>query len=306
MFSQIFFSMPHFKKLCYVFIILKIISLYAIPLHNGRILTSRELLQMSEGDNYLDQIIEEQESTTHSIDFNCPNINKAKKDSGRLIAEFRVEKTWPTISMDELDSYKYGKSQLRFKETESRRTILTNKMLQMWPNAIIPFEISQEFNRFHLIAIEHALAQFHQQTCIRFIPRTDESNYIVIGSKTTGCWSSIDHQSGRQELNLESPVCFLQENIILQQLMHVLGYFPHGHKVPHRNVEDFVNIPYQDINQRNIRPSTGQIESSSNSRINPYQIYSSIYKYPHPKQERTFHSSATRSTSILGFVSYFN
>lgn len=182
----------------------------------------------------------------------------------------------------------------------------SKKMVQKWPNAIIPFEINQGFTRIDLIAIEHALTQIHQQTCIRFIPHTDETSYIVIGNEPTGCWSSIGYQGGRQELNLQSPLCFLQAGMILQQIRHLLGYFPHDHKVPNRDDEDYLTFTYQDIERKNIAAPTEQKEFASNPPIKynygiPYRSYN---KYHLPRIYPSVFSSAKQPSSLLGLVSY--
>lgn len=47
--------------------------------------------------------------------------------------------------------------------------------------------------------IEKAINAYHDNTCIKFVPKksTDE-DYISIQSTNTGCWSSVGRVGGRQ------------------------------------------------------------------------------------------------------------
>ena len=43
----------------------------------------------------------------------------------------------------------------------------------------------------------------HTQGCIKFVPRTDEANYIAFTSNG-GCYSEVGMIGGRQELNYQT------------------------------------------------------------------------------------------------------
>ena len=46
--------------------------------------------------------------------------------------------------------------------------------------------------------IEKAFNEYHSRTCIRFVPRTNQQDYISIVNGRTGCWSSVGRIGGRQ------------------------------------------------------------------------------------------------------------
>lgn len=50
--------------------------------------------------------------------------------------------------------------------------------------------------------IEKAINAYHDNTCIKFVPKksTDE-DYISIQSTNTGCWSSVGRVGGRQVIH---------------------------------------------------------------------------------------------------------
>merc|ERR1712029_333983 len=49
-----------------------------------------------------------------------------------------------------------------------------------WHNATIPFNISSAFNNDEMKVIAQGMKDFHEKTCLRFVPRTSERDYIEI------------------------------------------------------------------------------------------------------------------------------
>jgi hypothetical protein len=41
-----------------------------------------------------------------------------------------------------------------------------------------------------------AMKHIENNTCIRFVPRTTEKNYLTIASQDTGCWAEIGYTPG--------------------------------------------------------------------------------------------------------------
>lgn len=65
--------------------------------------------------------------------------------------------------------------------------------------------------------------EYHGKTCIRFVPHSNERNYIRITSTSTGCWSSVGMVGGEQDVNLQSPGCTTAIGTPIHELMHALG-----------------------------------------------------------------------------------
>ena len=76
-----------------------------------------------------------------------------------------------------------------------------------WPGATIPYVISSSFGAQDRSVIAKAMKSYHDKTCIRFIPRTSESDYIHL-VKGSGCSSSIGREGGRQAVTLGSGCVF--------------------------------------------------------------------------------------------------
>eukprot|EP00058_Branchiostoma_floridae_P022713 XP_002608203.1 hypothetical protein BRAFLDRAFT_90357 [Branchiostoma floridae] len=89
--------------------------------------------------------------------------------------------------------------------------------------------------------IQAAIKHFNEQTCIRFVPRTNERDYVHI-KRLSGCWSDIGVSGGMQELSLGDGC--LWKGTIIHELMHAVGFW-HEHQRPDR--DDYVTIRLQNV-----------------------------------------------------------
>lgn len=52
---------------------------------------------------------------------------------------------------------------------------------------------------FEMDMVEKAINAYHNNTCIKFVPRkSSDENYISIQSSSSGCWSGVGRVGGRQ------------------------------------------------------------------------------------------------------------
>lgn len=122
-----------------------------------------------------------------------------------------------------------------------------------WPNGIVPYVISDEFDDAIVKKIQAAMKSIEDSvnsgdnSCINFVPHTGQYNHIDIfqGSR---CHSSVGMQNtGRQEVSI-GPGCEFK-GIITHELLHALGFY-HEHSRYDRdeNVHiDFSNVASADI-----------------------------------------------------------
>ncbi|KAK3750852.1 hypothetical protein QZH41_020240, partial [Actinostola sp. cb2023] len=74
-------------------------------------------------------------------------------------------------------------------------------------------------------AIRHAIREFHEHTCVQFIRRTNEKDYISF-QRDYGCYSPIGRQGGLQKLAVGEGCEY--KGTIMHEIMHALGFF-HEH-----------------------------------------------------------------------------
>jgi hypothetical protein len=68
--------------------------------------------------------------------------------------------------------------------------------------------------------IQWAMASFHNHTCIKFVKRTTERDFISIRNTKTGCWSYVGRIGNRQIVNLETPACMRRLGTTVHEVAH--------------------------------------------------------------------------------------
>lgn len=136
-------------------------------------------------------------------------------------------------------------------EPITQRNGLVN-VARRWPDNIVPYEFSNQQDDAQKAYIVLALQRIMDVTCIRFVPRTTEVDYVEITGNDSGCHSNVGYLGrGRQTLNLQLFVpemgCFRQRTII-HEFLHTLGFY---HMQSNYDRDEYVKIVWD-----NIIPST--------------------------------------------------
>ncbi|XP_065649630.1 hatching enzyme 1.2 isoform X3 [Hydra vulgaris] len=110
-----------------------------------------------------------------------------------------------------------------------------------WPNAIVPYIISDTITEEDVSVIKDALYEFMEKTCIKFVERTTEPSYISF-IRDVGCYSLIGKQGGKQDISLGQGCGY--KGIALHEIMHTLGFF---HEQSRRDRDSYIKINYDNI-----------------------------------------------------------
>ncbi|XP_008335311.1 low choriolytic enzyme-like [Cynoglossus semilaevis] len=115
-----------------------------------------------------------------------------------------------------------------------------------WPmtgkNSFVPFTISDDYNDEQRKMIQDILRDFNRKTCVQFIERSSQRDYIQIFSGS-GCWSYVGRIGGRQLLSLRKNGC-LYTRVIQHEILHGLGFY-HEHSRSDR--DESVTINWENI-----------------------------------------------------------
>jgi hypothetical protein len=76
--------------------------------------------------------------------------------------------------------------------------------------------------------LEEAFTAYHYYTCIKFIPWTDEEDYISIQNTPTGCWANLGRTGGRQGVNLQLPACMYQVGTAIHEVTRFTLEYHHN------------------------------------------------------------------------------
>ncbi|XP_037032580.1 zinc metalloproteinase nas-4-like isoform X2 [Bradysia coprophila] len=161
---------------------------------------------------------------------------------------------------EELGTYLEG--DILFPSPKSRNGLIDETT--RWPNATVPFEIVGDFGKFlnnpinikpikpgtrldarQMDTLEKAINAYHENTCLKFTPRTSsDTDYISIQGTDSGCWSSVGRVGGRQVVNLQKNGCMSTVGTPIHELMHVVGF---KHEQTREDRDDFVEIVRDNI-----------------------------------------------------------
>uniref|UniRef100_A0A665WTM6 Metalloendopeptidase n=1 Tax=Echeneis naucrates TaxID=173247 RepID=A0A665WTM6_ECHNA len=119
----------------------------------------------------------------------------------------------------------------------------------LWPksshgNVEIPFILSEKYDISEKREILAAFKGIESQTCIRYIPRTNQVAYLNIEPKF-GCSSLLGRVGDKQTLSLQRYGC-ISYGIIQHELLHALGFY-HEHTRSDR--DKYVRINWENVHE---------------------------------------------------------
>ncbi|XP_039270426.2 astacin-like [Styela clava] len=135
---------------------------------------------------------------------------------------------------------------------------------------LIPYEFASGFASAGQTAVQQSIVDLEASTCLRFIPRTSQSDYMQFYADS-GCFAPIGRNTGINRISLGDGC--QTKGIAIHEIMHSLGFF-HEHQRPDRDA-------YVNIILTNVEPGKeGNFEkiSTIDSLGSPYD-YTSIMHY---------------------------
>lgn len=117
-----------------------------------------------------------------------------------------------------------------------------------WPDNLVPYTLSDVFDADQVAHIERGIREMEAATCLRFVRRSNEDNYIRVTGEPAGCYSYVGYLgNGPQQLNLqldEPEIGCFRIGTIIHEFLHALGFY-HMHSATER--DDFVRIAWENI-----------------------------------------------------------
>uniref|UniRef100_A0A3B3ZWD4 Metalloendopeptidase n=1 Tax=Periophthalmus magnuspinnatus TaxID=409849 RepID=A0A3B3ZWD4_9GOBI len=97
----------------------------------------------------------------------------------------------------------------------------------LWPKSsdgkvYVPYSIASHYSSRERSIIERGLNSFSETTCIRFIKRKNQRDYVYIKSDN-GCYSFVGRRGNGQNLSLAKSGC-LYHSTVQHELLHALGF----------------------------------------------------------------------------------
>ncbi|KAK3509904.1 hypothetical protein QTP70_019382 [Hemibagrus guttatus] len=116
-----------------------------------------------------------------------------------------------------------------------------------WPKSsdglvYVPYVIANHFTSRELHVIQRGLDSFASVTCIRFVPRYNEREYIIIESRS-GCYSYVGRLGYGQTVSLDRNGC-IYHNTVQHELLHALGF---NHEQTRSDRDNHIRILWENI-----------------------------------------------------------
>ncbi|XP_040576699.1 zinc metalloproteinase nas-6 [Lepeophtheirus salmonis] len=120
---------------------------------------------------------------------------------------------------------------------------------KVWPNNTVPYTLAQGFSKTDLSLIQSAMDEIENKTCVRWVPRNGEKNYVYIKNNERGCFAVLGYNQYRRMhvLNLQRSNGFsscMVSGIVQHEMLHILGYH-HEQTRPDR--DSYVKIHWDRI-----------------------------------------------------------
>ncbi|XP_026074833.1 high choriolytic enzyme 1-like [Carassius auratus] len=106
----------------------------------------------------------------------------------------------------------------------------------------IAYSLSHAYSEEDVKNIKKGMKLIEEDTCVRFVPRTYQRDYLDIQPKT-GCWSYLGARGGRQTISLQTPEC-TGSGVTVHELMHALGFV---HEQSRADRDKYVTIMWSNI-----------------------------------------------------------
>ncbi|XP_049301277.1 astacin-like metalloprotease toxin 5 [Anopheles funestus] len=206
------------------------------------------------------------------------DYTKPSKEVGKLLRSKKL----PGYPHEYGFGYYYQGDILLRPGEKSRVAITRPTNYDVWPNATVPYEVFAFFTDEERALLDKAFAQYANKTCVRFVQRTDESQYVTITNFDEGCYSNIGRNFNPENnmLNLQSPNCMQTLRTPVHELMHTLGFL---HEQSRRDRDTYIQFFPQNLapkyqNAKFINTNYAIYNGSSTTYGVPYN-YGSVMHY---------------------------
>lgn len=148
--------------------------------------------------------------------------------------------------------------------------------------------------------IRSAFKLIELRTCIKFVERTDEVDFIRFVHYPGRCASNVGRVGGGQPIYLDARGC-MTRGTIQHEVIHALGY---DHMINHVYRDDYIVIDFDNIDPR-YQHNFGKVSFTTHSDFGtPYDFYSLMhygaYAFSADKSRPTIITRDEKYSKIIG------
>ncbi|GIY46251.1 astacin-like metalloprotease toxin 1 [Caerostris darwini] len=153
---------------------------------------------------------------------------------------------------------------------QDRNAVADSRMV--WPGGVVPYVQDPGLTKTVSQAIlTNAMWLYGRDTCIKFVPRTTEKDYIRI-FPGEGCYSHVGKTGGAQPVSLGQGCGFM--GTVIHELAHALGFF---HEQNRSDRDEWLTIFWKNIKE-GMEDQFMKLKPNQNQLLTPFD-YDSIMLY---------------------------
>jgi len=171
----------------------------------------------------------------------------------------------------------------KLKKSQGRDVLSYDSM--HWKDKRIPYIFDSGLSDKAKAAALSAFQDFATYTCVKFVPRTTEADYVRF-FQGSGCYSYVGKNGGAQDLSIGSGCEF--KGTVLHESMHAMGFF---HEHTRLDRDNYVKINWQNIKAGLEKNFQKYAVGTADYLGQPYD-FNSIMHYP----QTAFASDPTKYT----------
>jgi len=140
-----------------------------------------------------------------------------------------------------------------------------------WPGGVIPYVIDSSLNFNVVETIPRAIAEYEYYTCLRFVNRTTENEYVNF-TAGKGCSSPVGYRQGRVN-NIKMSIGCYPLGTVMHEIGHTIGLH---HEQGRQDRDSYITINWDNI-ALNILKKQFQKEKNIDSLGTPYDYLSMMH-----------------------------
>ncbi|XP_010892903.3 high choriolytic enzyme 1 [Esox lucius] len=155
----------------------------------------------------------------------------------------------------------------------------------MWPKSsdgkvYVPYVISNQFSSRELQVIERGLQSFAGFSCINFVKRTNQKDYLNIQSQN-GCWSYVGRRGNAQVVSLSRSGC-VYHGTTQHELLHALGF---NHEQTRSDRDNHIRVLLQNV-QSGMEHNFNKIATLNQNTAYDYNSVMQYHKFAFSKNNQ--------------------
>jgi len=143
-----------------------------------------------------------------------------------------------------------------------------------WADNTIPYTITTDFTASDRLVVARAILALQTQTCLRFVKRSSQADYIsIVRPQQSKCQSSVGRVGGKQYLSLGFGC--MQISTVIHEMLHAIGFY---HEQGREDRDKFLKVHDDNIipgMERNFKKESNTTATHFNSTYD----YCSIMHY---------------------------